>query len=170
MRKVASNRTETNKQNINSLNITTMDWIIPPLVAAIVFGTAYKLVELCVRKRERLMLINKLTEISNVDFKGINLYSSGNKFTALRIGWLLVGIGAGFLLGFLINLWTTQGEYTLNINYEYQNHYQRYVGSIVYVACICICGGLALLQSYRAERKAEEPKEKKKKKDDEFEI
>ena len=73
-----------------------MDWIMIPLNCLIVFGTIYKVVELFVRKREWLMLISKLTEISNVDFKGINLYSSGNKFTALRIGWLMFGVGLGF--------------------------------------------------------------------------
>ena len=39
--------------------------------------------------------------------------------------------------------------------------YHRYVGSIVYVACICICGGIGLLMAYRAERNIEHPKEKK---------
>ena len=66
-----------------------MDWIMIPLNCAIVFGCIYKVVELFVHKRERLMLISKITELSNVDFKGINFYSSGNKFTALRVGWLL---------------------------------------------------------------------------------
>ena len=39
-----------------------MDWIMIPLNCLIVFGAIYKVVELFVRKRERLMLISKLTE------------------------------------------------------------------------------------------------------------
>ena len=142
-----------------------MDWITPPLICAIIFGCIYKVVELFVRKRERLILINKITEISNTDFKGINLYNSGNKFTGLRIGWLLLGVGCGFLFGFLINMMATYGQYAT----EYSNawSYHHYVGGIVYVACICICGGIGLLLSYRAERNAEQPKEKKA---DEFQI
>ena len=142
-----------------------MDWITAPLVCAIIFGCIYKVIELFVRKRERLMLINKLTEISNVDFKGINLYSSGNKFTGLRIGWLLLGVGCGFLFGFLINMMATYGKYA----YDFDNvwRYHSVVGGIVYVACICICGGIGLLLSYRAERKAEQPNEKKA---DEFQV
>ncbi len=142
-----------------------MDWITAPLVCAIIFGCIYKVVELFVRKRERLMLINKITEISNTDFKGINLYNSGNKFTGLRIGWLLLGVGCGFLFGFLINMMATYGQYAT----EYSNawSYHHYVGGIVYVACICICGGIGLLLSYRAERNAEQPKEKKA---DEFQV
>ena len=142
-----------------------MDWITAPLICAVIFGCIYKVVELFVHKRERLMLINKLTEISNVDFKGINLYNSGNKFTGLRIGWLLLGVGCGFLLGFLINMMATEGHYAT----EYGNawSYHHAIGGIVYVACICICGGIGLLLSYRAERNAEQPKEKK---TDEFQV
>ena len=142
-----------------------MDWITPPLVCAIIFGCIYKVVELFVHKRERLMLINKLTEISNVDFKGINLYSSGNKFTGLRIGWLLLGVGCGFFFGFLINMIATEGKYA----YDFDNvwRYHSVVGGIVYVACICICGGIGLLLSYQAEKKAEQPKDKKA---DEFQV
>ena len=136
-----------------------MEWITPPLVCAIIFGSIYKVIELLVRKRERLMLISKLTEISNVDFKGITLYSSGNKFTALRIGWLMLGVGAGFLIGFLINMMATYGKYAYDLNSVWEYH--RVVSGIVYVACICICGGIGLLMSYRAERKAEHPEEKK---------
>ena len=109
-----------------------MDWITAPLVCAVIFGCIYKVVELFVHKRERLMLINKLTEISNVDFKGISFYSSGNKFTGLRIGWLMLGIGCGFLFGFLINMMATYGKYA----YDFDNvwRYHSVVGGIVYTA------------------------------------
>ena len=138
-----------------------MDWIMIPLNCLIVFGTIYKVVELFVRKRERLMLISKLTEISNVDFKGISLYSSGNKFTALRIGWLMLGVGAGFLLGFLVNLMATYGRYASEMGSGDMWDYRRYVSGIVYLACICICGGTGLLLSYKKEREAEHPQPKK---------
>lgn len=131
-----------------------------PLNFLIVFGTIYKVIELFVRKRERLMLISKLTEISNVDFKGISLYSSGNKFTALRIGWLMLGVGMGFLAGFLINMMATYGKYAYDFDSIWQFH--NHVAGIVYIACICICGGIGLLLSYKAERKAERPEEQKK--------
>ena len=112
-----------------------------PLNCAIVFGCIYKVVELFVHKRERL-------------------------YTALRIGWLLTGIGFGFLLGFCINMLATYGDYSFRADEEFMFRYREYVSGIVYVACVCICGGIGLLMSYRAERKAEQPKEKK----DEFEV
>ena len=143
-----------------------MDWIMIPLNCLIVFGTIYKVVELFVRKRERLMLINKLTEVSNIDFKGINLYSSGSKFTALRIGWLMLGVGIGFLVGFLINMMATYGKYAYDFDSVWRFH--THVAGVVYIASICIFGGWGLLMSYRAEQRAEHPEERKK--DDEFKI
>jgi len=141
-----------------------MDWIMIPLNCLIVFGAIYKVVELFVRKRERLMLISKLTEISNVDFKGIKFYSSGNKFTALRVGWLMLGVGLGFLIGFFFNFVTVNGKYERLFEWQYLDK----VGGIIYVACICIFGGIGLLISYSMERKAE--KSETQKKEDEFKI
>ena len=135
-----------------------MDWIMIPLNCLIVFGAIYKVVELFVRRRERLMLISKLSEISNVDFKGIKFYSSGNKFTALRVGCLMLGIGFGFLVGFLLNFMITEGK--LDNLYEYQ--YYDKVGGIIYIACICVFGGIGLLLSYLAERKSEDSENLKK--------
>ena len=137
-----------------------------PLNFAIVFGGIYKVIELFVHKRERLMLISKITELKNIDFKGISLYSSGGKYTALRIGWLLLGVGCGFLLGFCINMLATYGDYSFRADEDFVYRYSNRVGGIVYVASVCICGGIGLLMSYRAERKVEQPKEKK----DEFEV
>lgn len=135
-----------------------MDWIMIPLNCLIVFGTIYKVVELFVRKRERLMLISKLTEISNVDFKGIRLYSSGNKFTALRIGWLMMGVGLGFFVGFFLNFITVSGNLDILSDWGFANR----VGGLIYVSCISFFGGLGLLISYYAERKAEDSEGKKK--------
>ena len=137
-----------------------MEWIMIPLNCAIVFGCIYKVVELFVHRQERLLLISKIAELTHVDFKGISLYNSGNKYTALRIGWLLLGIGFGFLLGFCINMMATEGDYSFLANENSMVLYSDRVGSIVYVASVCICGGIGLLMSYRAERKAEQPKEK----------
>ena len=118
-----------------------------PLNCAIVFGCNYKVVQLFAHKRARLMLISKITELKNIDFKGISLYSSGGKYTALR-------------------MLATYGDYSFRADEDFVYRYSNRVGGIVYVASVCICGGIGLLMSYRAERKAEQPKEKK----DEFEV
>lgn len=129
-----------------------------PLNCAIVFGCIYKVVELFVHKRERLMLISKITELSNIDFKGINFYSSGNKFTALRIGWLLIGVGLGFFVGFFLNFITANGD----LETIYKWNYIEKIGGIIYVSCVSFFGGIGLLISYFTERRAEESEDKKK--------
>ena len=129
-----------------------------PLNCAIVFGCIYKVVELFVHKRERLMLISKITELSNVDFKGINFYSSGNKFTALRVGWLLMGVGLGFFVGFFLNLMTASGRLDTLTDWEFRDH----IGGIIYVSCVSFFGGIGLLISYYTERRAEDSEDKKK--------
>jgi len=129
-----------------------------PLNCAIVFGCIYKVVELFVHKRERLMLISKITELSNVDFKGINFYSSGNKFTALRIGWLLMGVGLGFFVGFFLNFITADGD----LETIYKWNYIEKIGGIIYVSCVSFFGGIGLLISYYTERRAEKSEDMKK--------
>lgn len=73
---------------------------------AIVFGVIYKLFELYVRRQERIMLIEKLSSgWRPEEFKG-NLLpqfsSSGN--WALRGGCLMLGLGLGLLVGFILTL------------------------------------------------------------------
>lgn len=137
-----------------------MHAIMVSLNCAIIFGCIYKVVELFVHKRERLLLISKITELKNIDFKGINLYGNGNKYTSLRVGWLLLGVGCGLLLGFCINMLATFGDYSFNADESRMILYTDGVGGIIYVACVCVCGGLGLLMSYRAERKAWHPQGK----------
>ncbi len=79
-------------------------------VTAIVFGTIYKVMELFVRRNERLKLIDKLTELPPAvladklpGLQGItNLLTSGlgsdSRFTALKWGAFAVGIGVGCII------------------------------------------------------------------------
>lgn len=131
-----------------------MEWIMSPLICAIIFGCIYKVIEMFVHRRERLNIISKLSEVQDLDFKGISFYSSGNKFTSLRIGWLMLGIGTGLLLGFFINLAATMGQYA-DPTFEVWR-YNETIGGIVYISCICICGGAGLIKAYMTERKAEQ--------------
>ena len=129
-----------------------------PLNCAIVFGCIYKVGDLFVHKRERLMLFSKITELSNLDFKGINFYSSGNKFTALRIGWLLMGVGLGFFVGFFLNFITADGD----LETIYKWNYIEKIGGIIYVSCVSFFGGIGLQISYYTERRAEKSEDMKK--------
>lgn len=94
--------------------------ITPIFVVGIIFWTIYKVFDLFVRRRERLMLIEKinLETSGNLDINKIsNLLNPDNqsdsRFTALKFGLLAVGLGLGLFIATLIinnepeiiNLW-----------------------------------------------------------------
>ncbi|MDR2935976.1 MAG: hypothetical protein LBU80_01350, partial [Rikenellaceae bacterium] len=80
-----------------------MDFITIPAVVGIVALGVYKLFELFVRKKERMMIVEKI-DFSNSDGKPIDVNIAGNpgKFPALRFGCLFAGIGLGLLIAFFI--------------------------------------------------------------------
>ena len=89
---------------------------------AIVFGVIYKLFELFAGRRERMMLIEKMGDkLTPETFKnGIMYRPSLYSFGGLRIGCLLLGLGAGLLVGYMLAC-TTQPDY-LSDNYPYLLH------------------------------------------------
>lgn len=102
---------------------------------AIVFGVVYKLFELFVGRKERILLIEKLGDKLTPDtFKnGIIYRPSLSSFGGLRMGCLLLGLGIGLLAGFGIANWQ-DADYTTS--------------SVIYGACVLIGGGLGLIVSY----------------------
>ncbi len=130
-----------------------MDFITIPVTLGIAVFGFYKLVELYVRKKERLLIIDKLSQLENADVEKFSLSgifgSKGlvfNQFTSLRIGSLLVGLGLGILVGYLI----VQGTY-------YQtpaNDFWRYkeILSVVMGATTLLFGGLGLVFGFIIER------------------
>ena len=79
-----------------------MDFIMVPAVMTIITLGVYKLFELFVCKKERIMLIEKMDErglLPQMDTP--KLRGSSFSFSALKIGCLLAGMGLGLLLGYL---------------------------------------------------------------------
>ena len=103
-----------------------MDFIIIPLVTAIVTLGIYKFFELLICRRERREIIGKLET------------APGIPAGALKIGSLLLGLGAGLLFGFMLTRVT-----------EIQSYETR---SIVYGGSVLAFGGLGLIVSFIAER------------------
>lgn len=124
-----------------------MDFISVPLVVGIVFLGVYKLFELFVCRSERLKIIEKMGEnFSPVDVIGkLRLPSyqqSRFSFGTLKGGCLMLGIGLGLLLGFAI-CFTAIPEYPTNNSWDY-----RETTSIIYGACVLLCGGFTLLIAF----------------------
>ena len=106
---------------------------------AIVFGVIYKLFELFVGRKERMMLIEKLDDKLTPDMLrgGMSYHLASFSFSALRWGCLLSGLGVGLLAGFLIVYLANPLEYD--------------TVSIIYGASVLLGGGLGLLASYAVE-------------------
>lgn len=116
---------------------------------AIVFGVIYKLFELFVGRKERMMLIEKLPpemlkEKTNGKF---NIIGSSTFFTSLRFGCLLLGIGVGLITAYFII------GFTLPQYFTGEGYYIRQTASVIYGASVLIGGGLGLIASFLVELK-----------------
>lgn len=122
---------------------------------AIVFCVVYKLFELIICRKERIMLIEKLPAESfangkmkdGLNLSSVSLFSSMNKFISLRFGALFIGIGLGLILGYFISSVSFPDLY-------YSNNIHRIVRdtvSIIYGSCVLFGGGLGLIVSFLVE-------------------
>ena len=130
-----------------------MDFIMVPVVCGIFVLGFYKLFELFVCKKERLLIIEKMGEKFTPEMLGnkINLSSVGNvSFSALKFGCLFAGLGLGLLVAYLICATTLEGyvDVSRNSNWEY-----RETISVIYGACVLLFGGIGLLSAFLVELK-----------------
>lgn len=126
-----------------------MDFIMMPVMLAIVTLGIYKLFELFVCKKERIMLIEKM------DVRGLlpqmdmpKLHGGSFSFSALKIGCLLAGMGLGLLLGYLI-CYTTIPDYLASKDWRRF----REIASLIYGACVLGFGGIGLIAAFITELK-----------------
>lgn len=144
-----------NQKYFNNMDLT------PIIVTAIIFVTLYKVIYLFTRRKERIMLIEKLDRLSMTppEFKAnldavsrdlgsdsgtADLFGSFGRFTSLRWGAGTFGAGLGLVVGFFIN-------------FLYLPHTDRYYMSrqegTVYGGCVLLFIGLALLIAFIIEMK-----------------
>ena len=122
-----------------------LDFIMVPLVCGIFVFGFYKLFELFVCKKERLLIIEKMGEKFTPDMleHKINFSSIGSmSFSALKFGCLFIGIGLGLLVGFAIH-------YNF-LNFIDKSWEIRYT---IYGASVLLFGGLSLLTAFLVELK-----------------
>ncbi len=133
-----------------------MDFIMIPLVVGIVTYGIYSFFELFVRRKERIMFMEKIGEKFDASLLQVNklkLPSFSNRlpfsFNSLKWGSLLLGVGFGLLFGFLVNMLFLNymkshcglGTWDLRNNTE-----------IVYGSCVLLFGGLGLILSFVLEK------------------
>lgn len=136
-----------------------MDFIMVPLILGIITLGVYKIFELFACRRERMALIEKLGEkISNaaLDEKFSLPVYNRSSFSALKGGFLMLGIGLGLLIGFLISASAIP-------NYVSQNDLSwntRQMVGIIYGSCVLLFGGAGLLAAFLVENNINKKKEK----------
>ena len=125
-----------------------MDFISIPLVVGIITLGIFRLFDLFVRKKERLAIIEKIGEKfepSMVENKfSFPMTNSGSgAFGTLKIACLLLGIGAGLLIGYFICLNSIAGYSTMDLQ-----HNANEISGVVYGASVLLFGGLGLLVAF----------------------
>ena len=128
-----------------------MDFISVPVTFEVGAYAFYKVIELFVRKRGRLLLIDKLNSLENVNTTNINLseiFGEGklfkNQYLTLRIGSLLMGLGLGLLIGFII-VNASMGRVS-DVSRE-----MAQTQSVIYGASTLLFGGMGLIAGFIAE-------------------
>lgn len=108
--------------------------LTPVLVLLIIFGFIYGIVNLAVKKKERMMLLEK-----GADPK--TFYYEPTRITALKWGLFLIGIALGIFLGNILSATTILDE------------------EVAYFSMIFLFGGIALVVSHFMEKKQIQKKE-----------
>ena len=130
-----------------------MNFISVPVICGIFVLGFYKLFELFVCKKERLLIIEKMGEKFTPEMLGnkINLSSVGNvSFSALKFGCLFVGLGLGLLAAYLICRTTIDDYVVRNADWNWE---VKQTISVIYGACVLLFGGVGLLASFLVELK-----------------
>ena len=117
-------------------------------VPAIVFFTIYKIIEVLTHRKERIIIADKLEQMSNLNDSNLpdrlnQFFSERKKYTSLRAGSVLLGMGLGFLVGFIIQYCCFGLDY---------NYVHGQLISVIYMGSILIFGGAALPGSFVIER------------------
>ncbi|OJV17834.1 MAG: hypothetical protein BGO30_07775 [Bacteroidetes bacterium 41-46] len=130
-----------------------MEFITIPLTFGIGAYAFYKVIELFVRKKERLMLIDKLDTLENINTSSFNLNgvfgevkALQNQYLTLRIGSLLMGLGLGLLIGYVI----------VNVSFPVAgdvSYSMLQTQSVIYGASTLLFGGMGLTGGFIAEMK-----------------
>ncbi len=125
------------------------NFLVPILVVGTITLGIYKLFELFVCRRERMMLLERMLAS---DLKELPRFSYGWRFrfsfSALKWGCLLMGIGLGVLLGYAI-CWNTIPSFPGDTLYYPSNS----LVAVIFGASILLMGGVGLLVAFVVELK-----------------
>ena len=134
-----------------------MDFFTVPLIFGIVTYGIYKLFELFVCKKERLIILEKI----NFDAVGTNYLKGYNSelpfsFSALKLGCLLLGLGLGIVIGILFLAFNVE---TVRAFSEITNYNPYTLVSLIISGCVLLMGGAGLILAFIIEYKCGKKKD-----------
>lgn len=115
-------------------------------IGIVVFGI-YKLFDLFVGKKERMMLIEKMSPEALQNARSWLYGRRPVTFMVLRLSLLLLGLGVGFMVGLHVMM-NILPEYYMQVH----DLNVRGIGSLVYTSCALVGGGLGLLIAFLIEQ------------------
>lgn len=125
-----------------------MEFISIPVVVGIITLGIYRLFELYVRRKERILMLEKGI-LADTTFRPQIPEFSNKSFGTLKLACLLLGVGVGLLVGFFINMGVSHQIMTMNTNpWQMQE-----TSGIIYGASVMLFGGLGLLLAFFVEQK-----------------
>lgn len=131
-----------------------MSYITGWIIVGIVTLGIYKLFELFVGKKERLTLIEKLGDKLDPSVLGGKLNfpigasfmpASRVSFSSLKLGSLLLGMGIGLFVGYIVCA-STIPHYFTEDGWRINE-----IASLIYGACVLLFGGLSLVIAFVVE-------------------
>ena len=129
-----------------------LEFIFVPVIFGIVTLGIYKIFELFVGRKERLLMIEKwgnTPEGLAISGKMPYPFKTEKSYVALKFACLMLGLGVGLLVGFLIS---SYWQSLLPLAERTAYHTRETIG-IVYGASVLLFGGLGLLVAFLLERK-----------------
>jgi len=132
----------------------------PIIIVPIIFYFTYKFLESLIRRKERMMLIEK-SDLSNLQAfsssqESLHVldYMPNKRFSNLRAGLLITGIGIGLIVAWVlaITLFPIVTSYKESMNREFYT--LRDMFNVIYLAAPALFGGIGLLISYLMEQRA----------------
>lgn len=127
-----------------------MDFITVPLIFGIVTLGIYKLFELFVCKKERMIILEKMDFKFDGNLPHVNLLKNHGtslpfSFSSLKIGCLLLGLGLGIVLGILFFAFNVE---TVRNFGEVTNYNTYGLVTLIISGCVLSMGGVGLLLAF----------------------
>ncbi len=122
------------------------------LVPAVVFYFLYKIIELSVRKKERLLIIEKW-QAGSTPMPPIDLTPKSNGNLMLRVAGITIGVAVGLLVGILITFYMRIAINEMNAMNPDMHLNPNAFSSLFTSASTLLFGGIGALVVFFIERK-----------------